>query len=68
MITLNLNQAYLHVVTAASGAEIINTSDFRCKTNAACAMNATRHNGFHQWTDVFVLNSPAKIEKNACKL
>jgi len=58
---------YLHIWTSACGAQIVNSGDFRSKTNAPSAMNAPRHDGFNEGSNVLIFHGTRKkwyIKKN----
>ena len=48
---------YLHVTSTTGGSQVVDTGNFRRKTDASCTMNTTRHNSLDQGPDVFIFDS-----------
>ncbi len=44
----------LHILAATNRADFFNASHFLCKTDAACALNATSHRRFDQRSHIFL--------------
>lgn len=49
----------MHVSATTGGAQIVNASHLGGETDASGAVDATSHDGFHQRSDVLVLDGPA---------